>query len=149
RKRLPAEVTPFITSDDGYAYFAERLFLGDGEPFSIARLFVNPALGLTTRDLSSDRLIFDMLFEQRGARIVEARYLYLEPALLSTRAAPALGVAPAAAGLDVARLLIDQTGRVAVHARTLFRGDRCRLLFSSWKDAPPTGMLAPTAAAGK
>src|SRR5262249_61455247 len=122
-KRLPAEVAPFTASEDGYAYYAERLFLGDGEPFSIARLFVNPALGLTRRDLSSDRLIFDMLFEQCGARIVEARYLYLEPALLSERDASLLGVAPATAGLDVARLLIDQTGRVAVHARTLFRGD--------------------------
>ena len=89
---------------------------------------------LTTRQPGGCPLGLELrriLLDARNVRIVDASYLYIEPVLITEAQAQHLKVERGSPGLDVARLLVDQTGRVAVHARALFRGDRCRVLFSS------------------
>ncbi|MFN8556350.1 MAG: GntR family transcriptional regulator [Dehalococcoidia bacterium] len=135
RRRMPAAVAVHFPDTDGAAFYVERLILGDGAPWGIARMCFHPAYGLSSEHFQAGSLMIDVLHDARRVRIVDAFYLYLEPVVLTDREAELLDVRPGAIGLDVARLLIDQHGRVAVHARTTFRADRCRLLFSSRETA--------------
>lgn len=131
RRRIPAAVGRWMTGACGSTLYVERLILGDGEPWGIARMYFHPALDLVSQHFESGGTMVEIMLDARGTRIVDASYLFIEPLLIDEREACHLNVAPGTPGLDLARLLVDQTGRVAVHARTLFRGDRCRVLFSS------------------
>ena len=131
RRRMPAAVARWFPDTDGYAYFVKRLLLGDGEPWGIIRMHFHPALELASGHFETDELMIDILLDSRNVRIVDASYLYIEPVLITEAQAQHLRVDRGSPGLDVARLLVDQTGRIAVYARALFRGDRCRVLFSS------------------
>ena len=160
---MPPEVAEFIASPDGRALYYEGLFLGDGEPFAIVRAYWTPALGLTAEDLAPgwnpsldprtqdpapDLLESGTLLEIYGVRIIEATCVYIEPLCLDERDASFLEVSPGTAGLDMARLLIDQTGRPVTYVRTVFRGDRCRLLFSS-RETASEGARGVTSLAAK
>lgn len=131
KRRMPPDVVQVISSTDECAYCIERVFMGDGEPWGIARIYFHPGLGLTARHLVSDKPVIDLLLDACGVRVVEASYLYLEPILLAGREASLVELSPGTPGLNIARLFIDQTGRAVAHIQTLIRGDRCRLLFSS------------------
>jgi GntR family transcriptional regulator len=131
RRRMPASVARWFPGTDGSAYFVKRLMLGDGEPWGIVRMYFHPALELASGHFETDELMIDILLDARNVRIVDASYLSIEPVLINEAQAQQLKVDPGSPGLDVARLLVDQTGRIAVHARALFRGDCCRVLFSS------------------
>lgn len=131
RRRIPAGIVRWMPGACRSTLYVERLILGDGEPWGIARMYFHPALELVSQHFESGGSMVEIMLDARGSRIVDATYLFIEPVLISEREACHLSVEPGTPGLDVARLLVDQSGRVAVHARTLFRGDRCRVLFSS------------------
>jgi len=151
RQFMPPEVAGIVPSPGGVALHYEGLFLGDGEPLAVVRAYWTLALNLAARVLASNRdpefdlrdqdlvpdlLESDVLLESCGVRIVEASCVYIEPVLLDKHDAAILDVSPGTVGLDMARLLIDHTGRAVTYVRTVFRGDRCRLLFST-HGAPP------------
>lgn len=131
RRRIPSNVARWMRGAEGSTLYVERLILGDDEPWGIARMYFHPTLDLVSQHFESGDTMVEILLDARGSRIVDASYLYIEPVMLTEAEASHLDVRPGTPGLDVARLLVDQSGRVAVHARTVFRGDRCRTLFSS------------------
>jgi len=127
----PAAVLQHMPGVESSTFYVERVILGDGAPWGIARMHFHPNYRLSAALFDSGQTMIEVLLNYVGARIVDAQYLYLQPVLIEPRDAELLEVGAGTPGLDVARLLIDQNGLAAVHARTLFRGDRCRALFSS------------------
>jgi GntR family transcriptional regulator len=107
-----------------------NLVFGNGEPWVVSEQYVDTALGLSEADLTNT-ILADVLSEQMGIRISESVCLFLEPALLGESDAALLGVPPASAGLHIARRVKDSLGRVVLYSESVFRGDRCKLLFST------------------
>jgi len=130
-RQAPAAFLAEMEGEEGTAFYVERVILGNGEPWGLAWTYYRPDYGLTPADFLAGGVMTEVLVKRAGVRVVDARYLYIEPVLIGQFEAHLLGVDAGAPGLDLVRLLIDHRGKVAVHARTLFRGDRCRALFSS------------------
>jgi GntR family transcriptional regulator len=131
-ERVP--VTPSLreklATTSKVAFHIRNLVLGNGEPWVISEQYVDAAIGLTEDDLTNS-ILADRLSEQLGIRISESICLFLEPDLIGDDDASLLGVPPASAGLRIARQVTDSLGRAVLYSESLFRGDRCRLLFSS------------------
>jgi GntR family transcriptional regulator len=117
-----------LTSDT--VVHLRRLVNGSGEPWALSEHFVDSALGLKDEELATG-IVADLLAERFGVRIGDSICLYLEPVLIEAEDAELLEVTPGSAGLLVARQVRDTHGRAVLYSRSLFRGDRCRLLFSS------------------
>jgi GntR family transcriptional regulator len=117
-----------LTSDT--VVHLRRLVTGNGEPWALSEHSIDAALGLNDEELATG-ILGDLLAERLGVRVGDSVCLYLEPALISAGDARLLDVPPGSAGLLVARQVKDTHGRAVLYSRSLFRGDRCRLLFSS------------------
>lgn len=107
-----------------------RLVFGNGEPWALSDHFIDAAMGLDDDDLATG-IVADLLAEKLGILLGESVCLYLEPVLIEADDARLLEVSPQSAGLMIARQVKDTHGRAVLYSEALFRGDRCRLLFSS------------------
>jgi GntR family transcriptional regulator len=142
-RSTPADVLLEMPGALPNLFYVERVILANDEPWGIARMYFHPDYELYPDYFESGHVGFEVLAERLRIRIVDARYLYLEPVLVGERDADLLQVKAGTPGLDVARLVIDQYGRAAMHARVLFRADRCRALFSSRDAAVAELSVAP------
>ena len=120
----------YLDLDSGTVVHLRRLVVGNGRPWALSEHYVDSALGLSDEELAAG-ILADLLAERLNVRVGESICLYLEPALIGPDDARLLDAAPASAGLLVARQVKDTHGRAVLYSESLFRGDRCRLLFSS------------------
>ena len=105
-----------------------RLRLADGEPMAVEDLHVPADLapGLTGADLE-DRSYYELLAERFGHRIASGTQT-AEAALTSSEDAAALGVEPGAPAFCFERTCRVDGGRVAEFVRSIYRGDRYRIM---------------------
>jgi GntR family transcriptional regulator len=105
-----------------------RLRLADGEPMAVEDLHVPADLvpGLTGADLE-DRSYYELLAERFGHRIASGTQT-AEAALTSTEDAGALGVEPGTPAFCFERTCRVDSGRVAEFVRSIYRGDRYRIM---------------------
>jgi GntR family transcriptional regulator len=105
-----------------------RLRLADGEPMAVEDLHVPADLvpGLTGADLE-DRSYYELLAERFGHRIASGTQT-AEAALTSAEDAGALGVAPGTPAFCFERTCRVGSGRVAEFVRSIYRGDRYRIM---------------------
>ena len=130
RRPATSELREYLTLASDTVIYLRRLVLGNGEPWAVSEQYVDSALGLPD-DLLAGGIIADLLAKHLNARVSESICLFLEPRLIGEEEAALLGVPPASAGLYVARQVKDNLVRAVLYSESLFRGDRCRLLFSS------------------
>jgi GntR family transcriptional regulator len=123
-------VRDLLKSSSETVFHIRNLVLGNGEPWVVSEQYIDTALGLSETDLT-DTILAEMLSEKMGIRISESVCLFLEPILLGKVDAELLGVPTKSAGLHVARRVKDSLGRVVLYSESRFRGDRCKLLFST------------------
>jgi GntR family transcriptional regulator len=105
-----------------------RLRLADGEPMAVEDLHVPADLvpGLTGADLE-DRSYYELLAERYGHRIASGTQT-AEAALTSAADAAVLGVTPGAPAFCFERTCRVDGGRVAEFVRSVYRGDRYRIM---------------------
>jgi GntR family transcriptional regulator len=123
-------VRDLLSTSSESVFHIRNLVLGNGEPWIVSEQYIDTALGLTESDLT-DTILADVLSEKMGIRISESVCLFLEPVLLGEAEAELLEAPVASAGLHVARRVKDSLGRVVLYSESMFRGDRCKLLFST------------------
>ncbi|MGD9891351.1 MAG: GntR family transcriptional regulator [Dehalococcoidia bacterium] len=130
RVQPPPAVRDQLKTSSETVFHIRNLVLGNGEPWIVSEQYIDTGLGLSEVDLT-DTILADVLSEKMGIRISESVCLFLEPVLLGEADAALLDVSAASAGLHVARRVKDSLGRVVLYSESLFRGDRCKLLFST------------------
>ena len=105
-----------------------RLRLADDEPMAVEDLHVPADLvpGLTGADLE-DRSYYELLAERYGHRIASGTQT-AEAALTSAEDAAVLGVTPGAPAFCFERTCRVDGGRVGEFVRSVYRGDRYRIM---------------------
>jgi GntR family transcriptional regulator len=105
-----------------------RLRLADGEPMAVEDLHVPADLvpGLVGEELE-DRSYYELIAERYGHRIASGTQT-AEAALTSAEDAAALGVEPGVPAFCFERTCRVDGGRVAEFVRSVYRGDRYRIM---------------------
>jgi GntR family transcriptional regulator len=105
-----------------------RLRMADGEPMAVEDLHVPADLvpGLVGEELE-DRSYYELLAERYGHRIASGTQT-AEAALTSVEDAAVLGVEPGAPAFCFERTCRVDGGRVAEFVRSVYRGDRYRIM---------------------
>jgi GntR family transcriptional regulator len=105
-----------------------RLRLADDEPMAVEDLHVPADLvpGLAGEDLE-DRSYYELLAQRYGQRIASGTQT-AEASLTSNEDATVLGVAPGAPAFCFERTCRVDGGRVAEFVRSVYRGDRYRIM---------------------
>ncbi|MFD4726330.1 GntR family transcriptional regulator [Streptomyces seoulensis] len=116
-----------ISPADEITYIA-RLRLVDGEPMAIEYLHVPAALvpGLSAADMESGDF-YDMLGHRYGVRVRDA-VQSIEPTVTSEEEARLIGVPVLSPALFFERLTQDDTARPVEYVRSVYRGDRYRIV---------------------
>ena len=120
---------------------ARRLRLADGDTMAIEELHVRDALvpGLTGRDLE-EHSFYELLRERYGV-VVAGGVQTIEPTVTSEDESAALGVPLHSPAFLFERITRDGEGDVVEYVRSIYRGDRYRLVTElSGSDA--TGLRA-------
>jgi GntR family transcriptional regulator len=107
---------------------AKRLRLADGEPMAIEDLHVKESLvpGLTKRDLENGS--FYELLETRYGIVVDGGVQTIEPTVTSEEESEALGVPLHSPAFLFERVSHGANGEIIEYVRSLYRGDRYRLV---------------------
>lgn len=110
-------------SEEERVHMIVRVRTGDGEPLVLEENYLPERLlpGLLGEDLAGG--LYALIRERYGLSPVRSRQ-ELEPSLLDSGAAAALGARPDAPALRVTRTVWDSEGRIIEFARDLHRGDR-------------------------
>ncbi|QMU77928.1 GntR family transcriptional regulator [Streptacidiphilus sp. PB12-B1b] len=105
-----------------------RLRYVDGDPMAVETLHVPRALvpGLTARDLENDSF-YQLLGRGYGILLADAAQI-IEPTVVDEAEAELLGVPLHAPALLLERTTRDADGRVVEFTRSVYRGDRYRIL---------------------
>jgi GntR family transcriptional regulator len=107
---------------------AKRLRLADGETMAIEQLHVREALvpGLTGRDLE-EHSFYELLRERFGI-VIDGGLQTIEPTVTNEEESAALGVPLHSPAFLFERITRDAAGNVAEYVRSIYRGDRYRLV---------------------
>jgi GntR family transcriptional regulator len=107
---------------------AQRLRLADSETMAIEELHVPEALvpDLTARDLEQHS--FYELLEQRYGIVIAGGIQTIEPTVTNEDESEALGVPLHSPAFLFERTTRDDTGRIVEFVRSIYRGDRYRLV---------------------
>ncbi|WP_256107552.1 GntR family transcriptional regulator [Streptomyces sp. ODS05-4] len=108
--------------------YAARMRLVDGEPMAIEHLHIPAAVvpSLTPAELESGDL-YDHLREHHGVRVRSA-VQSIEPTVVNEAEAEVLGVPELSPALLIERLTTDDGGRPVEYVRSVYRGDRYRIV---------------------
>jgi GntR family transcriptional regulator len=126
---------------------AQRLRLADGETMAIEELHVPEALvpGLTARDLEEQS--FYTLLEQRYAIAIEGGIQTIEPTVTNEDESAALGVPLHSPAFLFERTTHAVGGQTVEFVRSIYRGDRYRLITELHRDRASSGpVLVPRGA---
>jgi GntR family transcriptional regulator len=106
----------------------KRLRLADGETMAIETLHVRDSLvpGLTAKDLE-EHSFYDLLAERYGIEIVGGVQT-IEPTVTDEEESDALGVPLHSPAFQFERTTRSQTGDIVEFVRSIYRGDRYRLV---------------------
>ncbi|TJZ57011.1 GntR family transcriptional regulator [Streptomyces piniterrae] len=129
-------------------YSASRLRLVDGAPIAIEHLHLPVALlpKLSARELEEGHL-YGHLRERHGVRVHEA-VQSIEPTVTNEAEARLLDVPVLSPALLFERLTTDTAGRPVEYVRSLYRGDRYRIVSRLTLDGPDdAGRPSPPTAA--
>ena len=107
---------------------AQRLRLADGETMAIEELHVPETLvpGLTARDL--EKQSFYELLEQRYGIVIAGGIQTIEPTVTNEEESSALGVPLHSPAFLFERTTRADSGRIVEFVRSIYRGDRYRLV---------------------
>ncbi|GGP31747.1 GntR family transcriptional regulator [Streptomyces griseoincarnatus] len=121
--------------------YAARLRLVDGAPMAIEHLHLPAALvpGLTEAELEQGDL-YEHFRDRHGVRVVEA-VQSVEPTVVTRAEAELLDVPELSPALLFERLTTDTEGRPVECVRSVYRGDRYRIVsrLALWPGAPRGG----------
>jgi GntR family transcriptional regulator len=129
---------------------AQRLRLADGETMAIEDLHVPEALvpGLTGRDLEEHS--FYELLEERWGISVEGGLQTIEPTVTNEEESAALGVPLHSPAFLFERTTTSEGGKVFEFVRSIYRGDRYRLVTELHRDRASSGpVLVPREVHGR
>jgi GntR family transcriptional regulator len=121
---------------------ASRLRLADGETMAIETLHVRESLvpGLTPRDLEEHS--FYELLEQRYGVVITSGDQTVEPTVTNVDESEALGVPLHSPAFEFERTTWSDTGEVVEFVRSIYRGDRYRLVTELSRREHPGGGAA-------
>ncbi|MBM7608869.1 GntR family transcriptional regulator [Lysinibacillus composti] len=107
-----------------------RLRYFNEEPAAIEKSYipVNLVPGLLEKNLEGR--LSDLILEQYGITLTRYKN-YIEPVLLDSYEAKVLGIDQSQPTLKITRLLMTPQGTPVILNTSVFRGDRCKMLFSS------------------
>ena len=107
---------------------AKRLRLADGETMAIEELHVRESLvpGLTAGDLE-DHSFYELLSERYGI-VIDGGLQTIEPTVTNEDESAALGVPLHSPAFLFERITRDGEGEVVEYVRSIYRGDRYRLV---------------------
>jgi GntR family transcriptional regulator len=107
---------------------AKRLRLADGETMAIEELHVRESLvpGLSARDLE-EHSFYELLAERYGV-VVNGGLQTIEPTVTNEEESAALGVPLHSPAFLFERMTRDGDGSVVEYVRSIYRGDRYRLV---------------------
>lgn len=131
---------PLEVSPGDHVFRIERLRLADGEPMAIELLSVAEAVapGLTGEDLEGQSF-YALLGERYGVSIASGLQA-IEPTVTDERESELLTVPLHSPAFLFERTSRDAEGRVVEFVRSLYRGDRYRLVSHL---SPPSALPAP------
>src|SRR6266481_2286632 len=120
----------------------QRLRLADGQPMAMEVLHIPEALvpGLTKADLE-DRSFYDLLGERYGI-VIASGTQSIEPTVTSEEESEVLGVPLHTPAFLFERTTVSESGRVVEFVRSIYRGDRYRLVADLTPQRSRNGRLA-------
>jgi GntR family transcriptional regulator len=120
---------------------AQRLRLADGETMAIEDLHVPETLvpGLTARDLEEQS--FYELLENRYGIVIAGGIQTIEPTVTNEDESEALGVPLHSPAFLFERTTRADTGRIVEFVRSIYRGDRYRLVTELNRHEPSVGPI--------
>ena len=107
---------------------ANRLRLADGETMAIETVHIRASLvpGLAARDLERQSL-YELLSERYGIVVVGGTQA-IEPTVTNEEESDALGVPPYSPAFLFERVTRTEAGEIVEYVRSLYRGDRYRIV---------------------
>ena len=128
---------------------AKRLRLADRETMAIEELHVRESLlpGLTARDLE-DGSFYDLLQNRYGITIV-AGVQTVEPTVTNEDESSLLGVPLHSPAFQFERITRSGGGEVVEYVRSIYRGDRYRLVTELGGSSPMTALQPAGSALGE
>jgi len=120
----------------------KRLRLADAQPMAMEVLHIPEALvpGLTKADLE-DRSFYDLLGERYGIVIVSGTQS-IEPTVTNEEESEVLGVPLHTPAFLFERTTVSESGRIVEFVRSIYRGDRYRLVADLTPQRSRNGRLA-------
>jgi GntR family transcriptional regulator len=120
----------------------KRLRLADAQPMAMEVLHIPEALvpGLTKADLE-DRSFYDLLGERYGIVIVSGTQS-IEPTVTNEEESEVLGVPLHTPAFLFERTTVSESGRIIEFVRSIYRGDRYRLVADLTPQRSRNGRLA-------
>src|SRR5216684_3068684 len=127
---------------DGYLVRVKRLRLADGQPMAMEVLHIPEALvpGLTKADLE-DRSFYDLLGERYGI-VIASGTQSIEPTVTNEEESEVLGVPLHTPAFLFERTTVSESGRIVEFVRSIYRGDRYRLVADLTPQRSRNGRLA-------
>lgn len=117
-------------NNDEKVYEIIRLRYFNEEPAALEKSYIPVKLvpGLLEKNLEGK--LSDLILEQYGITLTRYKN-YIEPVLLDSYEAKVLEIEQSQPTLKITRLLMTPQGTPVVLNTSVFRGDRCKMLFSS------------------
>ncbi len=116
--------------DKEKVYEIIRLRLFNEEPAVIERTYIPVRLASDLLENNLEGKINELMAEKYGIKMTRYKN-YIEPVLLDSYEGKLLEVEKNQPALKITKLLMSPQGEPVMLSFALFRGDRCRLLFSS------------------
>lgn len=116
--------------DNETVYEIIRLRFFHEEPAAIEKSYIPVRLAPGLLEYNLDGKLNDLMTEKYGITLTRFTN-YIEPALLDSFEANVLEVEQYQPALKITKLLMTPQGEPVVLSTSIFRGDRCKLLFSS------------------